>query len=373
KELPTFKEQEDEYKKAAGLWLRSEECQSQEQDEHIKIHVETTCLPIPTETPKMEIRSSPVKVPTPENKPSRAERRIDPELQKLKCGQGGAYRWSMSKQSFNKVVCPFCIRSEDPSKSGINFIRADYWRRHITEVHKKENEIEHSKNLVICLKCYHIGIDKAKDAKESGSGLPDFSSLFFTADQKEEHREKMHKGENITFVSAWEKKEASQSRRKRTSHHSTDKNSHSCGKIFSLSAKKSPSPGSKACSSSNRHLCNNATALPLSLLTQPKTTTVSSCFFLQSITFADANVASCCWPSATWCCPATPTSQAELCASANSLETGSKTGAIGSEPPDTSASINEQSNAPPPTITSSSKSSATATKQSFTRLKYGYR
>ncbi|CBY08778.1 unnamed protein product [Oikopleura dioica] len=235
KELPTFKEQEDEYKKAAGLWLRSEECQSQEQDEHIKIHVETTCLPIPTETPKMEIRSSPVKVPTPENKPSRAERRIDPELQKLKCGQGGAYRWSMSKQSFNKVVCPFCIRSEDPSKSGINFIRADYWRRHITEVHKKENEIEHSKNLVICLKCYHIGIDKAKDAKESGSGLPDFSSLFFTADQKEEHREKMHKGENITFVSAWEKKEASQSRRKRTSHHSTDKNSHSA-------AKSSPSP-----------------------------------------------------------------------------------------------------------------------------------
>ena len=37
----------------------------------------------------MEIRASPVKVPTPEqNKPSRAERRIDPELQKLKCGQG---------------------------------------------------------------------------------------------------------------------------------------------------------------------------------------------------------------------------------------------------------------------------------------------
>ena len=145
-------------------------------------------------------------------------------------------------------MCPFCIRSEDPSKSGINFIRADYWRRHITEVHKKENEIEHSKNLVLCLKCYHIGIDKAKEAKESGLGLPDFSSLFFTLDQRQvelflrlrfrrfqEHEELEHKGEEIKFVSAWEKKEASQSRRKRTSHHSTDKNSHSA-------AKSSPSP-----------------------------------------------------------------------------------------------------------------------------------
>jgi hypothetical protein len=71
------------------------------------------------------------------------------------------------------------------------------------------------------------------------------------------------------------------------------------GEIFALSTEKSPSPGSKACPSQNihRHLSsNNATALPfaLSLLTNTtkSPTTVSSCFFLQSITFADANVAS---------------------------------------------------------------------------------
>lgn len=66
----------------------------------------------------------------------------------------------------------------------------------------------------------------------------------------------MHKGENVTFVSAWEKKEASQSRRKRTSHHSTEKNSHSA-------AKSSPSP-------------QKSPQVPVQKLVPPKTSLATS-------------------------------------------------------------------------------------------------
>ena len=71
----------------------------------------------------------------------RPDRVTDPAIQELKCVNGGNYKYSISKQSFFKVRCPFCYRIESAQNSERkevdSMVRAEYWRRHMTEVHNK--------------------------------------------------------------------------------------------------------------------------------------------------------------------------------------------------------------------------------------------
>ena len=91
----------------------------------------------------MEQKSAPIDLTQkPEKKAPkpRPDRVFDPAIQELKCVHGGNYKYSISKQSFFKVRCPFCYRAElqnTERKEVDAMVRAEYWRRHMTEVHNK--------------------------------------------------------------------------------------------------------------------------------------------------------------------------------------------------------------------------------------------
>ena len=141
----------------------------------------------------------------------RPERVTDPAIQELKCVHGGNYRYSISKQSFCRVRCPFCYKTElnnaDPIKVKMEntMVRAEYWRRHMTEVHNKDNQREQTHNLVLCLTCFKQGQEQSKIAKEAKQKLPDFVAVFMNEHDKFHHR-LWHDCE-VEFGSIWEKKE----------------------------------------------------------------------------------------------------------------------------------------------------------------------
>lgn len=142
----------------------------------------------------------------------RPERVTDPSIQELKCVHGGNYRYSISKQSFGRVRCPFCYNVEmsnvDVTKRKLDttMIRAEYWRRHMTEVHNKDNQREQTHNLKLCLSCFKRGQEDSKVAKEQKQKLPDFDAVFLTPREMDEHARFMHQCK-IEFGSIWEKKE----------------------------------------------------------------------------------------------------------------------------------------------------------------------
>ena len=47
-------------------------------------------------------------------------------------------------------------------------VRAEYWRRHVTEVHKTPTETELIKQITICEPCYVAALEISKDAKVNG-------------------------------------------------------------------------------------------------------------------------------------------------------------------------------------------------------------
>lgn len=149
-----------------------------------------------------------------EAKNRRLDRCADPELRKLRCGIGGSYRFSMSKLHFSKVSCPYCLLPSDGEVTGKVFIKAEYWRRHVTEVHNKVEEIEETKKLVLCLECYNSTLSKrVKSSDGSSVLLPEFDGLFRNKMEQKRHVQEVHNGNEIEFISVWDKKEAAGSSR----------------------------------------------------------------------------------------------------------------------------------------------------------------
>ena len=80
----------------------------------------------------------------------------------------------------------------------------------MTEVHNKSDEIQETKNLVLCLNCYNESMSSNKEGKDhmDGRPLPEFSALFRNQQEQLEHVETVHRGANdIEFISVWDKKE----------------------------------------------------------------------------------------------------------------------------------------------------------------------
>jgi hypothetical protein len=66
-----------------------------------------------------------------------------------------------------------------------NYIRAEYWRRHVTEVHKAPEEISSTRNLAICLPCYNKTLEEGKEQKKTSSALPEFDALCATDEKRQ--------------------------------------------------------------------------------------------------------------------------------------------------------------------------------------------
>ena len=67
-------------------------------------------------------------------------------------------------------------------------VKADYWRRHLTEVHSKPEEVEAIKNLTICLNCYNSSMNQGKTEREAlgdKAELPEFDALFQSESEQE--------------------------------------------------------------------------------------------------------------------------------------------------------------------------------------------
>ena len=144
-----------------------------------------------------------------DSKNRRLDRCADPELRKLRCGIGGSYRFSMSKLHFSKVSCPYCLLPSEGETTGKVFIKAEYWRRHVTEVHNKAEEIEETKKLVLCLECYNMTLSKrGKGSDGSNSPLPEFDGLYRNREEQIKHVKEFHNGNEVEFISVWDKKEA---------------------------------------------------------------------------------------------------------------------------------------------------------------------
>ena len=79
----------------------------------------------------------------------------------------------------------------------------------MTEVHNKPEEINETKNLVLCLNCYNQAISRSKETAKSGHvGLPAFDALFKNKEDQLEHVESCHNGAtDVEFISVWDKKE----------------------------------------------------------------------------------------------------------------------------------------------------------------------
>lgn len=88
---------------------------------------------------------------------------------------------------FSKIMCPYCITSSEVDK---HYIRAEYWRRHVTEVHKKQEEVNSTRNLVLCLTCYEAKLEEGKEQKKNSLPLPDFSALCATEEQRQVNSKK---------------------------------------------------------------------------------------------------------------------------------------------------------------------------------------
>lgn len=160
-----------------------------------------------SESPENSLkRPNPVDSPNFDPKSRRLDRCADPELRKLRCGIGGSYRFSMSKLHFSKVSCPYCLLPSDGENSGKVYIKAEYWRRHVTEVHNKPEEIEETKKLVLCLECYNSTLSKKKEGENSN--LPEFDALFKNQEEQDLHVKEVHNGNEVEFISVWDKKEA---------------------------------------------------------------------------------------------------------------------------------------------------------------------
>jgi len=120
----------------------------------------------------------------------------------------------MSKLHFSKVSCPYCLLPSDGDVAGKVFIKAEYWRRHVTEVHNKAEEIEETKKLVLCLECYNCTLSKrVKPADGSAVQLPEFDGLFRNETEQKNHVAGFHNGNEVEFISVWDKKEAAGSSR----------------------------------------------------------------------------------------------------------------------------------------------------------------
>ena len=83
----------------------------------------------------------------------------------------------------SKIICPYCIHNQNETDK--HFIRAEYWRRHVTEVHKNPDEVIATRNLVICLPCYNKKLEEGKEQKKNSQTLPDFDGLCATEEQKQ--------------------------------------------------------------------------------------------------------------------------------------------------------------------------------------------
>ena len=140
---------------------------------------------------------------------TRESREPDASIKMLKCTQGGSYRFSMSKMSFSRTLCPFCYHKEGDKDIEKVLIRAEYWRRHVTEVHKSHDDVILTKGMTLCLPCYQKAMEYSKTTKASGGTLPDFTALFAFSSQKTDHIARVHRNNpnEATFVSVWDKKE----------------------------------------------------------------------------------------------------------------------------------------------------------------------
>ena len=139
----------------SGCFSFSKPCQLSTEHRHqTESRVQISGPPKPAPEPKvatnvdtpMDLTQTPIPMDLshkPEKKAAkpRPDRVTDPAIQELKCVSGGNYKYSISKQSFFKVRCPFCYRIESAQNSERKevdcMVRAEYWRRHMTEVHNK--------------------------------------------------------------------------------------------------------------------------------------------------------------------------------------------------------------------------------------------
>lgn len=107
------------------------------------------------------------------------------------------------------------------------YIKAEYWRRHVTEVHNKPDEIAETKKLTLCLQCYNntLNLSKERTSKGDTSNLPDFDALFRNKEAQEEHIRACHASDpegSIEFISVWDKKDGAQ----QNGSHEISGNSH---------------------------------------------------------------------------------------------------------------------------------------------------
>ena len=139
----------------------------------------------------------------------RENREPDASIKLLKCTQGGSYRFSMGKMLFSRTLCPFCYHKEGENDIEKVLIRAEYWRRHVTEVHKSHDDILLTKGMTLCLPCYQKSMEFSKNSKQTGGNLPDFTALFAFSEQKSNHIARVHASNpaEAHFVSVWDKKE----------------------------------------------------------------------------------------------------------------------------------------------------------------------